>query len=132
MKRHVDEFGVWHRQRELGPAIDQLYRRAHAIAKEELARTLNKFPGASDVERSHMEDLARRIVNKLLHGPVHTLRHAGGPHAGDSVPYLHAMEKLFGLEPGSNADADAERGADDAPRQASLTDARTVTDAENA
>ncbi len=128
VKRHVDDFGVWHRQRELGPAIDQLYRRAHAIAKDELTRTLNKFPNVSDAERAHLEDLARRIVNKLLHGPVHTLRHStGGPHAGGSVPYLHAMEKLFGLDtqgdestaPGGNSTSDQPAGGE------------TGTDAEN-
>ncbi len=100
--RHVDEFAVWHRQRELGPAIDQLYRRAHAIAKEEVARTINKFPNVGEAERGHLDDLARRIVNKLLHGPVHTLRHSGGAHA-TPVPYLHAVEKLFGLEPDAPA-----------------------------
>ena len=42
------------------------------------------------------EDLARRIVNKLLHDPVQTLR---SPDAGHSpgIQYLHALEKLFKL-----------------------------------
>jgi glutamyl-tRNA reductase len=104
VRRHVDQYAVWHRQRDLGPAIDQLYRRAHAMAKEEVARTLGKFPGISDAERAHLDDLARRIVNKMLHGPVHALRHSGGggggggAHPTDPVPYLHAIEKLFGID----------------------------------
>src|SRR5205085_226874 len=28
--RHVDDFVLWHRSRELGPIIDQLYKRYHA------------------------------------------------------------------------------------------------------
>src|SRR5205814_465943 len=63
----VEGFVLWHRQRELGPAIQRLYERYHQIAQEELARTLNKLPSVGAPERAHLEDLARRIVNKLLH-----------------------------------------------------------------
>ncbi|HEY2584418.1 MAG TPA: hypothetical protein VGI81_01490, partial [Tepidisphaeraceae bacterium] len=94
--KHLESFVAWHRQRELGPAIHQLYNRYHAIAQEELTRTLNKLPNVTDAERAHLEDLARRIVNKLLHDPVQTLRHAGADHAS-AAPYLHALEKLFQL-----------------------------------
>lgn len=97
VERHVESFLAWHRQRELGPAIQRLYERYHAIAQEELARTLNKLPGVSDSERAHLEDLARRIVNKLLHDPVQMLRSADAEHA-PPVQYLHALEKLFRLE----------------------------------
>jgi glutamyl-tRNA reductase len=94
--RHIESFISWHRQRELGPAIHKLYARYHAIAQGELARTLNKLPSVTESEKAHLEDLARRIVNKLLHDPVQTLRHADADHAA-AVPYLHALEKLFQL-----------------------------------
>jgi glutamyl-tRNA reductase len=110
VEQEVREFAVWHRQREVGPMIERLYGRYHRIAQEELARTLNKMPDLSAEQRSQVEDLARRLVNKMLHDPVHTLRkggaedaHAGGPAA----PYLHAMEKLFKLsdeDPANEAD----------------------------
>ena len=98
VNRQVDEFLLWHRQRELGPTIDRLYRHYHGLANEELSRTLNKLPGVSDAEKAHLEELTRRIVNKLLHGPVQTLRHSEAPHAAGAGPYLHALEKLFGLD----------------------------------
>jgi glutamyl-tRNA reductase len=108
--RHIESFITWHHQRELGPAIHRLYNRYHAIAQEELGRTLNKMPNVTDVEKAHLEELARRIVNKLLHDPVQTLRHADADHAA-AVPYLHALEKLFQLgedkaaeKPPSNAE----------------------------
>jgi glutamyl-tRNA reductase len=94
--RHIELFIASHRQRELGPAIHRLYSRYHAIAQEELARTLNKLPNISEAEKAHLEDLARRIVNKLLHDPVQQLRHSGADHAS-AAPYLHALEKLFQL-----------------------------------
>ena len=93
----VESFVAWHRQRELGPAIQRLYGRYHAIAQEELARTLNKLPNVSEAERAHLEDLARRIVNKLLHDPIQTLKSADAEHP-PAAQYLHALEKLFQLE----------------------------------
>lgn len=94
--RHVESFIAWHRQRELGPAIHRLYSRYHQIAQEELSRTLNKLPSISEAEKAHLEDLARRIVNKLLHDPIQALRDSGPDHAS-AAPYLHALEKLFQL-----------------------------------
>jgi glutamyl-tRNA reductase len=94
--KHIESFMIWERQRELGPAIHRLYSRYHGIAQEELGRTLNKLPNVTPEEKAHLEDLARRIVNKLLHDPVQTLRHSDAEH-GSAVPYLHALEKLFQL-----------------------------------
>jgi glutamyl-tRNA reductase len=95
--KQVEEYTLWHRQRELGPTIQKLYERYHAIAQDELNRTVTKLPNISAVERSHLEDLARRIVNKLLHDPIHALRNADAGH-GPNIQYLHALEKLFQLE----------------------------------
>ena len=93
--RQVEEFAAWHRQREMGPIIDRLYRRYHRLAKEELDRTLNKLPALTPADRSNLEEMTRRLVNKLLHSPIRTLRTSEGQHTG--LTYLHAMEKLFDL-----------------------------------
>jgi glutamyl-tRNA reductase len=106
---HVEKYLAWHRAREMGPLIDRLYQRHHALAKEEVERTLNKLPSAGPAERQHLEDLARRIVNKLLHDPVRTLREGDNPH-GAGQTYLHAMEKLFKLE--LDGDDDGAGGAE--------------------
>ena len=97
--RHVEAFVVWHRTRVMGPTIDRLYQRSHDLAREELERTIAKLPNISPAERQHLEELARRIVNKLLHGPVQTIRNAETSHL-PAGGYVHAMEKLFGLEEG--------------------------------
>jgi glutamyl-tRNA reductase len=93
----VEAFMSWHRQRELGPLINSLYGRYHRLAQDELQRTLNKLQNVSEAERSHLEELARRIVNKLLHDPIRMLRHSDPQHP-QPTQYLHAMEKLFGLD----------------------------------
>jgi glutamyl-tRNA reductase len=101
IRSHVEQFIAWHRSRQLGPAIDALFKRYHAMAQEELARTMQKMPNISHAEREHLEDLARRIVNKLLHDPISTLRENDGTHNDgghkSAVPYLHALSKLFHL-----------------------------------
>ena len=91
----VQEYLSWHRQRQMGPLIDDLYKRYHGIAQAELNRALTKLPNISEAEKSHLEDLARRIVNKLLHDPIRMLKHS--EHGGNPA-YTHAMEKLFGLD----------------------------------
>jgi glutamyl-tRNA reductase len=95
--RSVDEFLIWHRAREMGPVIDQLFKRSHALASEEVARIVGKLPNISAEERQHLEELGRRIVNKLLHDPVKTLREADAAHAPGGQ-YLHAIQKLFQLK----------------------------------
>jgi glutamyl-tRNA reductase len=108
VERHVEQYVAWHRARRLGPMIDELYRRSHAIAQEELARTLGKLPDVSPQEREHLEELTRRIVNKLLHDPVHTLRDSDGAH-GSPAPYLHALAKLFNLPEPPTTPGDVDR-----------------------
>ena len=97
IQQHVEGFVSWHRQRELGPLIDGLYRRYHSLAQDELTRTLNKLPNIGENEKGHLEELTRRIVNKLLHDPIRMLRHSDQQH-GQPAQYLHALEKLFGLD----------------------------------
>jgi glutamyl-tRNA reductase len=95
----VQQFLGAQRVRQIGPLIDELFRRSHALAQEELARTLGKLNDLSPDQRRHLEDLSRRIVNKLLHDPIQMLRESQATHAPMSQ-YLHAMEKLFKLDEG--------------------------------
>jgi glutamyl-tRNA reductase len=115
LDQHVQQFIAWHRARQLGPVIDQLYRRSHALAQQELARTISKMAQISDAQRQHLEDLTRRIVNKLLHDPIQQLRDSENMH-GPAAQYLHAMEKLFRLEEDPPEPAEAP-GAPDSPNE---------------
>jgi glutamyl-tRNA reductase len=56
------------------------------------------MPELTDDQVAHFEDLARRVVNKLLHDPVQRLRNGQMPH-GMQQTYVHALEKLFNLDP---------------------------------
>jgi glutamyl-tRNA reductase len=95
--QHAREFILAERTRELGPAIDKLYRRYHALAQEELAQTLSTFTNVGPEQKAELQDLVRRLVNKVLHDPVRTLRQSDALH-GPTSQYLHALEMLFQLK----------------------------------
>jgi glutamyl-tRNA reductase len=110
--RQVDEFAAWHRAREMGPVIDRLYKRYHRMAQDELARTLGKLDGLGEQDEAHLEEMVRRIVNKLLHNPIQLLRKgdAAGAHAPPGG-YLRAVQQLFQVGDAATA-RDAETGPD--------------------
>jgi glutamyl-tRNA reductase len=87
-----------------GPVIDRLYKRYHDLANEELGRTLAKLPNVGDAERRTLQELARRIVNKLLHDPVRTLRQSGELHA----PAGHTCTRLRTVVQAGRTDARCE------------------------
>ena len=62
-----------------------------------LISALNKLPGIGAQDKAQLEEMARRIVNKLLHDPVSNLRQAEPAH-GSMTQYLNVMAKLFDLE----------------------------------
>ena len=130
----VDAFAAWHRVREMGPVIDRLYRRAHGMAQEELARTRGKLQGLAEQDEAHLDDMVRRIVNKLLHDPVQVLRRdepaAHAPPGG----YRRVVQRLFkvGDADEATATADAPAALPQAPHTSATPPDNTEDDARRA
>ena len=118
----VREHAARQRGRALGPGIARLYARGHATAGAEVDRLLRRLPPEQrEALEPHARDLARRLVNKLLHPPVAALADPRlGEHHG---AYRHAFERLFdvgeedgrrtgtaGLRPHGPADSDPKAG----------------------
>jgi len=82
--------------RSTGPTIRRLKLRAGELKQEELERLLNKLqPELSDKARKEIERSFDRLVNKLLHPPLESLRteaEAGAPHG-----LIDALTRLFKL-----------------------------------
>jgi glutamyl-tRNA reductase len=97
VEQQVSEFAAWHRQREMGPLIDRLYHRYHEVAQGEISRTIHKLPNLTEGEKEILENLGRRIVNKLLHDPVEMLRSTATRSQSPAGQYAHALERLFKL-----------------------------------
>ncbi|RMG38603.1 MAG: glutamyl-tRNA reductase [Planctomycetota bacterium] len=82
---------VYHRA--TGPVIKQLRDQWHQVTREELQRLRRKLPELDDEQFAQIEQTVQRIVNKLLHPPLETLKtesREGPPHG-----LLEAIRRLF-------------------------------------
>ncbi|MEM7807394.1 MAG: glutamyl-tRNA reductase [Planctomycetota bacterium] len=101
VEKHVERFVAWQNGQKLGPLIDRLYDQANDAAQDEVQRFNRKLPGGLSADdqakiADASEELARRLVNKLLHGPISSLRSMPDPER--HATYRHAVEKLFQLD----------------------------------
>lgn len=88
----------WNR-RATGPAIQRLRDQANRVKEQELQRLLNKLSaieGMDEKSRREIEIAFDRLVNKVLHPPLESLRDeakSGAPHA-----MIDALVRLFKLQ----------------------------------
>jgi glutamyl-tRNA reductase len=82
--------------RATAPVISGLRRGMHEPKRVELERLFHKLPQLDESARGEIERFADRLVNKMLHPPLESLRHASqnGTHHG----LLDALKRLFKLE----------------------------------
>jgi glutamyl-tRNA reductase len=88
----AERFREWRASLEVVPAIASLRARVEEIRERELDRVRGRL---SDAERSAVESVTARIVDKLLHVPTVRLKEAA---AGTHGPqYADTVRDLFGL-----------------------------------
>ena len=82
--------------RAVGPVIAQLRLGWQKPKEEEFERLLNKLPELDDRAKEEIRRSFDRLVNKLLHPPLASLR----DESRDGVPrgLLHALTRLFQLK----------------------------------
>lgn len=78
-----------------GPVVKRLREHWHEISRQELDVLFRKCPGLEDAEKKSIEKSIERIVNKLLHPPLETLR--GEARNGPPHGLLDAIKHLFKL-----------------------------------
>jgi glutamyl-tRNA reductase len=78
-----------------GPIVQRLRERWHDVSRQELDLLFRKTPHLTESDREAVERSVERIVNKLLHPPLETLR----DEAREGTPYglLDAIRRLFHL-----------------------------------
>lgn len=82
--------------RATAPVITRL-RNGLMVPKEaELERLFNKLPDLDDGTRDEIEKFADRLVNKMLHPPLESLRDAS--QNGQHTSLVDAVRRLFKLE----------------------------------
>jgi glutamyl-tRNA reductase len=82
--------------RSVGPVVERLRDGWQKPKEEELQRLLNKLPDLDDRAKDEIRRSFDRLVNKLMHPPLETLR----DESRQSVPrgLLDALAKLFQLK----------------------------------
>ncbi|MDG1894255.1 MAG: glutamyl-tRNA reductase [Fuerstiella sp.] len=95
IRQQTDRFmhEIYHRA--TGPVIQRLREQWSDISHSEVDLLCRKNPELTDVQRAAIEKTIHRIVNKLLHPPLETLKDeakAGTPHG-----LLDAIRHLFHL-----------------------------------
>ena len=82
--------------RSTAPIIRRLRQGWQQLKEDELRRLFNKLPELSDRERSEVAESFERLINKLLHPPLESLR----DEARHGVPHglIDAFKRLFGLK----------------------------------
>jgi len=84
------------RHRAVGPVIKQLHSGWHKPKEEELQRLFNKLPNLDDRTRDEIRQSFNRLVNKLLHPPLESLRDES--RRGVPRTLIKALSKLFQLK----------------------------------
>ncbi len=82
--------------RATGPTIRRLKEQADRVKAQELERLIKKLPQLDQETRIEVERTLNRVVNKLLHPPLESLRdeaQSGAPHG-----LLDALKRLFQLK----------------------------------
>jgi glutamyl-tRNA reductase len=81
--------------RATGPTIRRLKELAEEVKRDELERLLNKLTTLDDRSQREVSRAFDRLVNKLLHPPLESLR--GESNAGPPHGLLEALKRLFQL-----------------------------------
>jgi glutamyl-tRNA reductase len=83
-------------RRATGPIIRRLKQGAQQPMEDELRRLFNRLPDLDEEARVEIEQSFQRLVNKLLHPPLESLR----DEAREGVPHglLEALKRLFQLK----------------------------------
>ncbi|MDG1875269.1 MAG: glutamyl-tRNA reductase [Mariniblastus sp.] len=82
------------RRRSSGSTIAQLRQQADKAKNVELDRLMNRIEGVSEKQKKEIEQSFNRLVNKILHPPLKSLRDDTSNGSGS---LLDALKKLFQL-----------------------------------
>jgi len=96
IQQETSRFLAEQRHRATGPLIERLHAEWQRPKEEELKRLFNKLPGLDERARDEIHQSFDRLLNKLLHPPLESLRDEsrhGIPHA-----LLDALARLFQLK----------------------------------
>jgi len=96
IREEMVEFFHWYKSLEVAPTIQDFRSALETIRHEEVQKHINRF---SAEDRELVELVTRRIVNKILHQPLTTLKQGaenGGAETETSLR-IRVLRELFGM-----------------------------------
>jgi glutamyl-tRNA reductase len=97
INEEIANFAAWRQSLEVTPVITDLKTFAEDIQSQEVDRALRRLQmELPEHDMQVVQELARRIVNKMLHQPIVRLR--AEAVEGNGHAYTAAVRNLFGLE----------------------------------
>lgn len=94
------KFLSWYQSIEVKPVITELRQKVEEIREQEFERALRRFEKVlSQKDVQVVNDLSRRIINKILHQPIVRLREEAKD--GNGQVYTAAVRNLFSLKESS-------------------------------
>jgi len=96
IQEESEAFLQWYNSLQVGPTIQQLRDAVEEIRAEEVRKNINRF---RNEDRELVELLTRRIINKILHQPMTTLKKGAENGRGDreTVERIATIRELFGI-----------------------------------
>jgi len=96
IREEMVEFFHWYNSLQVGPTIHDLREALESIRHDEVEKNINRF---SPEDRELLEVITKRIVNKILHQPMTTLKHGAENGSGgkETVLRINALRELFGI-----------------------------------
>lgn len=106
IREEMVEFFHWHNSLQVGSTIHELKDALEGIRQQEVEKNINRF---SPQDRELVELLTKRIINKILHQPVTTLKHGAenGSRGTETMMRVKTLRDLFGIahdQPEKNSD----------------------------
>ena len=89
-------FVSWYNSLQVGPTIHELRETIESIRTQEVQKNINRF---RQEDRELVELVTRRIVNKILHHPITSLKqqNENGEPKGEALAKIHALREMFRL-----------------------------------
>ncbi len=105
IEEEVAAFLHWHNSLQVNPTIQELREALEVIRQQEVGKNINRF---KPEDRELVELVTRRIVNKILHQPMTTLKHGAenGSAGTETLWRLKTLRELFGISKEQKLDDD--------------------------
>ena len=109
----VVAFDRWRQAIDLAPAIAELRDHLHAMGRDEIERFARRMAAFTPEQRAVVDDLARSLVQKVLHTPIVSLKAAA--ERGDAGARAALYREIFGLDRRGGTRASGPASAADEP-----------------